>query len=55
MATRLRAHSTFVARNLDAVFDVGDHLRAGTNTVALRLVGRPPQFDLDVYEIRPVD
>jgi hypothetical protein len=51
-ASRLHAHSTLAALNLDVVFDVGDRLRVGTNTLALRIFSQPPQFDLDVYEIR---
>ena len=51
-ASRVRAHSTFAGHNVDAVFDVGDHLRPGANQLALRLFSRTARFDLDVYEIR---
>jgi hypothetical protein len=51
-ARRVRAHSTFTERSVDAVFDVGGHLRPGTNELALRLFSRMARFNLDVYEIR---
>jgi hypothetical protein len=49
---RVRAHSTFTERSVDVVFDVGGHLRAGSNELALRLFSRTARFNLDVYEIR---
>ena len=50
-ADRLRVHTTFIARTTDVAFDVGDHLRPGTNALALRVFSDPPQFDLDVHEL----
>ena len=51
IADHVRFHSTFIAHNLDMVFNVGVHLRPGTNALALRIFSQPPQFDLDVHEI----
>jgi len=50
-AHRTAVHSTFAAHNTDAIFDVGEHVRDGTNELVVPISGRTPRFDLDVYEI----
>jgi hypothetical protein len=50
-ASRVLAHSTFAAHNVDAVFDVTKHLRDGPNELIVRISSRTSRFDLDVYEI----
>lgn len=50
-ASRVSAHSTFVAHTGDAVFDVTPHLHDGPNELVFRLSSRTSRFDLDVYEI----
>ena len=50
-AGRVLAHSTFAAYNVDAVFDVSEHLRDGPNGLIVRISGQTLRFDLDVYEI----
>lgn len=51
VASRVLAHSTFVAHNVDVVFDVTEHLRDSPNELSFRISSRTPRFDLDVYEI----
>ncbi|HMH51179.1 MAG TPA: hypothetical protein VK548_13165 [Candidatus Acidoferrum sp.] len=48
---RVLAYSTLAAHNVDAIFDVAEHLHFGPNDLSFQILGQTSRFDLDVYEI----